>query len=176
MLGGAGRLGTAGVTNSVPAAPTAPIVPAGPTVRIGQPLPAFTLRDMDGRDVTASSFTGKTMIVWFFASWDKPSQRQLPVLQELQQAYASNNFTVLGVSLDSNGTNAVKAFATDHKITFPILMAEMQFIVDCGGLLAAPTMLIVEPHSNIIGRHVGVTERRVLEADLRAIFSQPKAP
>lgn len=142
--------------------------------RIAKPLPAFSIKAVDGQSLTSSNFTGKTLIIWFFASWDKPSKRQLPVLQELQNDYGSNGVVVLGVSLDSNGTEPVKTFIAANHISFPVAMADMDFILGAGGLESVPTTLIVEPHSNIIGRYVGVTARPALEADIKAILNQGK--
>ncbi|MEI6083589.1 MAG: TlpA disulfide reductase family protein [Verrucomicrobiota bacterium] len=140
--------------------------------RVAQPLPAFSLKDVNGQSLTSSNFTGKTLVIWFFASWDKPCRKQLPVLQELQNDYRTNGVVVIGVSLDSEEPLALKTFITANHVSFPIAMADMDFIQSAGGLEVVPTTLIVEPHSNIIGRYAGVTERAVLEADLKTILNQ----
>jgi len=142
--------------------------------RVVKPLPAFSLKDVNGQSLTSSNFTGKTLVIWFFASWDKPCRKQLPVLQELQDDYGSNGVVVLGVSLDTKGPEAVKTFIEANHVSFPIAMADMDFIQAAGGLEAVPTMLIVESHSIIISRYVGVTARPVLEADLKTILNQGK--
>ena len=142
--------------------------------RVGKPLPEFSLKSVDGQSLTSSNFTGKTLVIWFFSSWDKASRKQLPILEDLQRDYGTNGVVVLGVSLDSNGPAAVKAFAATNHVNFAIAMADMDFIQSAGGLDSVPTTLIVEPHSNIIGRYVGVTARPALEADLKAILNQGK--
>jgi peroxiredoxin len=142
--------------------------------RVTKPLAEFSLKDVNGQSLTSSNFTGKTLVICFFTSWDKPSRRQIPVLQELQDEYRTNGVVVLGVSLDTKGTGPVKAFIEANHVTFPIAMADMEFIENAGGLESVPTTLIVEPHSNIIGRYVGVTPRPTLEADLKAILNQGK--
>ena len=76
---------------------------ADDNVRTTRPLPKFTLQSVDDTKLSSTNFTGKTMIIWFFASWDKPCRQQLPALLELQKEYGTNDFTVLGVSLDSKG-------------------------------------------------------------------------
>jgi len=147
---------------------------ADDNVRTTRPLPKFTLQSVDDTKLSSTNFTGKTMIIWFFASWDKPCRQQLPALLELQKEYGTNDFTVLGVSLDSKGPVGVKKFAIENSITFPIAMADLEFIQNCGSLTAVPTMLIIEPHGQIINRYVGITERAVLEIDIKALLNISK--
>jgi peroxiredoxin len=47
-------------------ATSAAIEARGPQAKIGQPAPDFTLRDLEGKDVTLSSFKGKPVVLeWF---------------------------------------------------------------------------------------------------------------
>ncbi|MCG3150120.1 MAG: Thiol-disulfide oxidoreductase ResA [Verrucomicrobiae bacterium] len=139
--------------------------------RVAKPLPEFALTAVDGASLTSSNLAGKTLMIWFFASRDKPCLRQLPALQELQNEYQTNGLVVIGVALDQNGVEPIKTFIKTNQVSFPIAMAEYDFITDAGGLEAVPTTLVVEPRGNIISRYVGVTARAVLEADLKAIFN-----
>mgnify|MGYP003338826263 CR=1 FL=1 len=142
-------------------------------IQFAKPLPAFDLKDAAGQSVTSSNFAGKTVLVCFFATWDKPSQRQLPVLTELQRQYATNGVVVLGVALDTKGADAVKAFAATNRLDFTVVIPDYEFIQGCGGLEAIPTTLVVESHGYIIGRHEGVTARAVLEPEIESSLKQP---
>jgi peroxiredoxin len=43
-----------------------PPAPAAPAAVVGQPAPDFTLKDLDGKEVSLSSFKGKTVVLeWF---------------------------------------------------------------------------------------------------------------
>src|SRR5213593_2954639 len=68
--------------------------------RLSKPVPAFSLKNLDGLEVASTNYAGKTRLILFWASWDKPCQRQLPALVELQRDYRAAGVTVLGISLD----------------------------------------------------------------------------
>lgn len=63
----------------------------------GKPVPDFTLRDRDGRQVTLSSLRGKWVVVEFWGSWD---QRSLRGMEAMKRAYAKHKkrLEIVGVA------------------------------------------------------------------------------
>ena len=146
--------------------------PPAPEIRVAKRAPAFVLKDTSGKAVKLSDFKDKTLIVFFWATWDKLSQKQLTSLMDLQRQYEKQGFSVIGISLDDQGPTVVKAYTDSVHVNFPVLMADIDVVQGFGGLDAIPTLFVLEPHHNIISRHVGVTGKDVLEGELKAIFSQ----
>jgi peroxiredoxin len=146
--------------------------PPAAETRVAKPAPGFELKDTKGKVVKLSDFAGKTLIVLFWATWDKPSQKQIHDLVELQRQYENQGFSVVGISLDSQGPDVVKAYVETNHVNFPVLMATSDVVQGFGGLDAIPTLFILEPHHNIISRHVGITDKSVIEDELKAIFTQ----
>jgi peroxiredoxin len=146
--------------------------PPATETRIAKPAPQFKLKDTKGKDVKLSDFDGKALIVFFWTTWDKPSQKQLPDLIELQHRYERKGFSVIGISLDSQGVDAARAYVETNHVNFPVLMADADVVRGFGGLEALPTMFVLEPRHNVISSHAGVTEKSVLESELDAIFNQ----
>jgi peroxiredoxin len=145
--------------------------PAATTARVAKPLPDFALRDLGGATLTKSNFGGQVMLVWIFASQDGPSRRQLPVIQQLHEAFAGRGVAVLGVAVDPKGVEPVRAFAAAEKIGFPIVMGEFDFLVACDRLEAVPTMYVVEAGGYVVSRHVGVTDYEKLATELEAALA-----
>lgn len=81
---------------------------------VGQPAPLFSQADTSGNELTLESFRGKYVLIDFWASWCKPCRAQNPALVKLYKKYANNNFTILGVSLDSKKENWTKAILDDN--------------------------------------------------------------
>ena len=48
---------------------------------------AFTVRDLDGRDISPASFRGKVVIINFWATWCPPCRAEIPDLIALQEKY-----------------------------------------------------------------------------------------
>jgi peroxiredoxin len=146
--------------------------PPAAKTRVAKPAPAFNLKDINGKDVKLSDFAGKALVVFFWATWDKPSQNQIPDLMELQRQYEKQGFSVIGISLDSKGPDVVKTYVETNHLNFPVLMATSDVVQGFGGLEAIPTLFVVEPRHNVISRHVGVTDKSVIENELKAVFTQ----
>ena len=70
---------------------------------VGKMAPEFSLPDPNGKEIKLSSFHGKYVLVDFWASWCKPCRMENPFVVKAYNRFKDKNFTVLGVSLDSNG-------------------------------------------------------------------------
>lgn len=69
---------------------------------IGLEAPDFTQKTPDGMDVSLSDFKGKYVLLDFWASWCGPCRRENPYLVKAYEKYKDKNFTILGVSLDTD--------------------------------------------------------------------------
>src|SRR5206468_8872885 len=88
---------------------------------IGKPAPMqFTLKDMNGVDVKLASFTGKVIILNFWATWCGPCRLEIPSLIELQKQYSSD-LVVLGVSIDDT-PEKLRPYAKEFKVNYPLLV------------------------------------------------------
>lgn len=63
----------------------------------------FRQPDTLGRVVSLSDFKGRYVLIDFWASWCAPCRIENPYIVKAFQKFKSKNFTVLGVSLDSEG-------------------------------------------------------------------------
>ncbi|MEZ5083755.1 MAG: redoxin domain-containing protein [Bacteroidales bacterium] len=68
----------------------------------GQKAPDIVLPDTSGNPVSLKSFTGKPMIVYFWAGWNAVSRQDNRKLVALYPELTAKGFDILGVSLDEN--------------------------------------------------------------------------
>lgn len=148
----------------------ASVVFADEGVRVASPAPAFRLQDLQGKEVKLSDFNGKALLVCFFASWNKPCKKQIAVLIEMQKQYGEKDLCVIGMSLDQVSPKVVKVIREELQINYPVLIADYDVVQQFGGLNAIPTTFVIDKNHNIIQKHVGIVERDVLEADVKAIL------
>ena len=83
-------------------------------VSVGQPAPDFTLNNPDGIPVKLSEYKGKYVLLDFWASWCAPCREENPNIVKQHKAFAAKGFDILGVSLDDNKEDWIRAIKSDN--------------------------------------------------------------
>lgn len=69
----------------------------------GNPAPAFTMTDMEGKQVSLSDFLGKVVLVDFWATWCGPCMREMPYMLKLKETFAGEEDLVfMYISIDTD--------------------------------------------------------------------------
>ncbi|HWJ64548.1 MAG TPA: peroxiredoxin [Acidimicrobiales bacterium] len=90
-------------------------------IAVGQPAPAFTLKDQAGADVSLSDFAGERPVVLVFYPFTFTGicEGELCALRDDLSRYEAAGVQVLAVSCDSK--NSQKVWADQQGYTFPLL-------------------------------------------------------
>lgn len=70
-------------------------------VKLKEPLPEFTGKTLDGKEIQLSQFKGKVVVVNFWASWCGPCIEEVPSLIKLLKTFP-NDLVLIAISGDSN--------------------------------------------------------------------------
>ena len=116
--------GSGAVSASASTSATAPGSKAlgAPASVLHQPLPDFSLPDLDGRPHRPSEWDGKVLVVNFWATWCAPCREEIPLLIDLERRRPG--VRVVGIALDR--ADAVRAFAEELGIGYPLLLDDLQ--------------------------------------------------
>ena len=90
-------------------------------LKIGERVPEISLPDALDSIVNLSSFSGKVVLVDFWASWCAPCRAANPNIQKLYKKYKANGFEVYAVSLDVKKEAWLKAVKKD-KLTYSVVI------------------------------------------------------
>lgn len=90
---------------------------------VGSQRPHFQLTNHQGETVSADDFSGKTVLLNFWATWCAPCREEMPMLMDLQRENASKGLQVVGIALDDE--QAVKSFIRSYGITYPVLVGDI---------------------------------------------------
>ncbi|WP_417885776.1 redoxin domain-containing protein [Zunongwangia sp.] len=127
----------------------------------------FTLKDLDGSEVSLADFKGKTVILDFWATWCGPCKMSFPGMQMAVEEFKDNPDVVF-LFIDTWETQApdvrtkeVTEFINKNDYDFHVLMDEKiedskAFkVVGDYGVSGIPTKFVVGPDGNIKFKSVG---------------------
>ena len=87
---------------------------------VGSMRPDFSLGSNTGELVTPADFSGKTLLINFWATWCAPCRREMPMLMDLQRKHGPDGLQVVGIALDD--VQSVSNFVSRYGISYPILV------------------------------------------------------
>lgn len=82
-------------------------------VTLGDTFPNIQLQNNKNTTVKLTSFKGKTVLVDFWASWCAPCRVSNKKLVKLYDKYKSQNFEIIGISIDTDKSKWLKAIEKD---------------------------------------------------------------
>jgi peroxiredoxin len=124
------------------------------SVREGGSAPDFLLKDIGGRDVSLADFSGKLVVLNFWATWCPPCREEMPSMQKLYRTMQGRPFEMLAVSIDDD-PKRVERFRSTMDYTFPILMDQNQEVAALYGTTGVPETFLIGPDGTILYKVIG---------------------
>ena len=118
----------------------------------------FTLETIDGKTVSLSDYTGKSVVmIDFWATWCEPCLSAMPVLNDMYKRHKDKGFVILSVALDGPDTVAdVRAYVRRQNLAFPVLLDQESRAVSLyNPRRSAPFSVIIGRDGSIVSKHDG---------------------
>lgn len=88
-------------------------------IAVGELVPAFTVRTLEGDSVRIAAGEPVTLLhVW--ATWCGPCQEEFPEIEAIQREFGPRGLRIVAVSVDEGDDDPVSAFAREKGATFAI--------------------------------------------------------
>jgi len=135
-------------------------------------MPEFVLKSVvDGADVDSRSFSGKVLLVSFFATWCPPCIEEISTFIELQTNYANDGFSVVALSVDQGDPAAVANLVDKKNINYPVLMADEKTMENFGGVYGIPVSFLVNMEGNVVKKYPGYVPKSILQKDIQSMLN-----
>jgi peroxiredoxin len=126
----------------MPQSNAAPVgVEEGPEV--GKRAPDFTLKNLDGQEVTLSQYRGKIVMVNFWLTSCSACRSEIPYVQAIFESWPRDNLEILAISVEENAP-MVRSFVYSRGITFPVLLDSKGIVNEIYHPTVIPTTFFID--------------------------------
>ena len=135
---------------------------------IGAVAPDFTFPNMDGNEVSLSSFKGKYVLIDFWASWCGPCRQESPNVQKQYQLYKDKGFEVVSVSIDKKEDAWRKAVKEDDIKGTLLLAKDYKKIMKDYVFSGIPYMVLLDKEGKVMALNL---RGEALQEKLKEVFN-----
>jgi peroxiredoxin len=142
--------------------------------------PLFQLADSSGASKQVADYRGKVVLLNFWATACGGCKLEIPWLIDLESAHKNDNFTVVGISMDTSYDGAknadqawsqVKPFVASNRLNYPILMGDAMLITTYK-LGAVPATYLIDKQGRIAATYNGVAEKSDVESNINKLLAE----
>ena len=161
----------ASLARALLAAATIAVAAGASAVGVGEAAPAFVLPTAVGESIALEKLKGRVVYVDFWASWCGPCRRSFPWMNEMQQKYGAQGFTVIGVNVDKRRPDAQR-FLQQTPAVFSIVYDETGKTPEAWAVKGMPSSYLVDATGKVVAVESGFRDEQKapLEDRIRALL------
>jgi len=127
---------------------------------------SFSTVNLAGDKVSLADYRGHVVMLNFWATWCPPCKAEMPVIESTYQQYKDSGFVVLAVN-NAERSDQVTSFASQYKLTFPVLLDYSADIQQQFGIKGYPTSLFLDAKGKVYATHQGMVTADQLESYIK---------
>ena len=132
--------------------------------------PNFTLLNTEFEETMLTDFSGKVILLDFWATWCKPCEEEIPIFIELYNDYRAQGFEVVGISMDDERLTVVEPFIKKFGVNYTILLGEAE-LLDLYDVPVMPTAFLINRDGRIVKPFHGAQgNRETYERELKKLL------
>jgi thiol-disulfide isomerase/thioredoxin len=138
---------------------------------VGSRLPDFSVKDLQGLEISSADLHGKVVLIDFWATWCQPCEKEMPGYQKLVDRYVSRGFAVVGLKLDVMRDEVDPVlFAKKIGVHYPLAVASNDLKQKFGGIEGLPTTMLYDRQGILREKVIGFEYTDTFEAELKPLL------
>ena len=134
----------------------------------------FTVKDIDGKDVSLSDFAGKPVILNFWASWCGPCKSEMPDFNEAYNEY-KDIIVFMMVNLTDGAQETVESassYVKEAGYSFDVYFDTETDAAMAYNVYSVPTTYFINSDGNIVTYAKGAINYQTLKKGIDMIYSE----
>ena len=127
----------------------------------GPSAPDFDLPDLEGGRVRLADYSGRVVLVEFWATWCGPCRLQAQILEELYKEVQGPSVEFLAISL-GEPDDIVREFVEERPFPYPVALDTEEVLGVSLQVYALPTVMVVDPQGRITYLRPGLSDANTL--------------
>ena len=123
------------------------------SLKVGDAVPDFEIRTIDGRTVTLGGLKGKILVMAFWRRDQEISKDVLSDLERIHQEYRDRNVVVLAVNADESSETEIKDFQTARNFSYLFASDKGLTLYGRFGIIVLPSTLVIGPGGKLAHFH-----------------------
>jgi len=132
--------------------------------------PGISLTDIEGKRLDLADYKGKVVVLDFWATWCGPCRAEIPGFVVMQQKYASQGFSMIGISMDDE-PGPVVDFYKEFRMNYPVAVGNQRIGELYGGILGLPTTFLIGRDGRIYAKHTGGINPAIIEEEVQQLLA-----
>jgi cytochrome c biogenesis protein CcmG, thiol:disulfide interchange protein DsbE len=135
------------------------LLPQIALVGLGSTAPEFHAINLrTGHPARLADYHGQVVLLNLWATWCQPCRVEMPALERLSHHFPGTDFHVVAVSVDTDDSSLVSAFAKQLGLTFDILHDQSGKIQERYQTTGVPESFVIDRHGLIVKKVIGAVE------------------
>jgi len=117
--------------------------------------PAFSLKSLDGKQISLSDFKGKPVLITFWATWCTSCKEDIPLLEKFSVG-KRDQLAILLITIDGERKRTVQKIINENKITLPVVLLLKEKVMDHYMVRGwVPQTFLIDREGMLVGKIVG---------------------
>ena len=137
--------------------------------------PDFSVNTIDGQVLNLGTFTGKPVLVTFWATTCSTCIQEMPHLVNLYEELNNEGLEIISIAMYYDPPNRVVELSQQKELPYPVALdIEGKTAQAFGNIKATPTSFLISPNGMIIQKQVGELNIDQLRTEIKQLIENNK--